>query len=488
MIFDAGTVIERFFAESYKEFSLEDFCSYLKSHGVKLNKEQAEEILNTSDFVYKSKDDKFITKWGVFQDACFSFKPSREEIKKGYFIIGHRCMPFSNHEIAPDDIIVFSNDHIIKSKPNVFSMNFVFDTYSLYGEGFVIPYIIGDKGNKDVTLSSLKYSMPSSISLTSWPLSELRGGKDIQYGDRILCRVLDWEASVINMDVQKVEHPNMEVTKADIERENWYYNLEDRILENIELKGPLESIEDQMSLLFFENKEKLCIENCGSFEEFMARTSKVSFEPYGVESRIWKAGETVPYSGPWNRLLGKDYILFDLLIIFHSSIIDSCIKNDIYKEKIKNSESVVKGLINEFTDKVLSCSPEGLDKLLLNIKKRSDIIASEYNPFSDYIIADTRERALELYLETELLLYSVWSFKGELEEFPQQELIILFQLQSHLIRILEEFENTDDFGSFPVDDIAFSLDGMDDAFKEIDIVLRAFMEDKFEDGFRIFSE
>ncbi len=55
----------------------------------------------------------------------------------------------------------------------------------------------------------------------------------------------------------------------------------------------------------------------------------------------------------------------------------------------------------------------------------------------------------------------------KLEEFPQQELVILVQLFSHIARIVEEMENDYLKDIFPLDDVMLSLDGMEETFEDI---------------------
>ena len=89
--------------------------------------------------------------------------------------------------------------NVVESSAKDFSMNLAMDTFALYGEGYVIPYIFNDKSNTSLALSSVQYSMPQEIRLTCWPLSKISGGKPFHYGDRIICRVISWSDGVVEM-------------------------------------------------------------------------------------------------------------------------------------------------------------------------------------------------------------------------------------------------------------------------------------------------
>lgn len=273
MDIDNSAIIEDFFLSFHDIFTIDEFCHMMKSQGVKLSHDTAQSILDTSDMVFSLVDEEYITRAGVFIGRWFSFMPSAEEIQKGYFILGHRCMPFINPDISPDNILVSDGKILINPKAVSFSMNLALDTFALYGEGYVLPYIFNDHSNKEIPLSSVQYGMPNDIKLTAWPLSKITGGKAIKYGDRILCRVVDWAANIVELRVLPANASD-ELTSDDLEREEWYENFEKGLIEGFETSGPVASIEQQLAFLFLENQQELCIKNCGSAEEFLKHTKK----------------------------------------------------------------------------------------------------------------------------------------------------------------------------------------------------------------------
>ena len=71
------------------------------------------------------------------------------------------------------------------------------------------------------------------------------------------------------------------------------------------------------------------------------------------------------------------------------------------------------------------------------------------------------------------------------ENFPQQELVILSQLYSHVVRLLEEIENVYMRPNFPMDDVSLSLEGMEETFEEISGTLFSALESNRFKGFEI---
>ena len=487
MDFRTNNIIEEYLTEQLDVFSPDEFYKYLKSKGAKVTKSDAAEILHVSDYVFSLVNNEFVTKAGVFTGRWFSFKPSREEVEKGYIIIGHRCIPFVNSDVPPDGICVMSEGNVVESQAQIFSMNLAMDTFALYGEGYILPYIFNDKNNTSIPLSSVQYSMPSEIKLTAWPLKKICGDVDFKYGDRILCRVISWSEGVVEMRPQVSRISDFVISDEAVQREEWYSYFENGLLESFDRHGPASSIEEQLSFLFLENQEQLCTRNCGSVEEFLAHTSKIGFEPYGVESRIWRKGEAVPYSGKWNAPeFDRGMLLTDMALTLTPRVIDAILEDRIYdKKRGKKVSEDFEDVIQTIFPNMAMISPAERRLVLLNIEKRNDILEKMYNQFSDYPVAEMRKRILKLFTRVSELFCAIGGSGIAAENFPQQELVILSQLYSHVVRLLEEIENVYLREHFPADDVSLSLEGMEETFDDISGTLSAALECNRVKGFKI---
>ncbi|MDD5929720.1 MAG: hypothetical protein PUC37_07945 [Spirochaetales bacterium] len=488
--YSSASIISSYLKEQDELFTSEEFFHYLKKSGIKITKAECVELLRSSDYVFSLVNDEYITKAGVFIGRWFSFKPSKEEVNKGSFLIGHRCMPFANSEIPCDSLIVINQGKEIPSSSTVFSMNLAMDVFALYGEGYIIPNIFGDKSNDSLSISSMQYSLPSEIKLTSWPLKSISGKRNFKYGDRILCRVVDWANGVIEMLHMPDSSENFTLSEEKLEREQWYSDFENSFLASMQKHGPVDSIEEQLSLLFLENQEELCKKNCGSVEEFLAHTTKIGFSSYGVENRIWKNGEDVPFLGPWNKNFSNDLIFLDMTVSFSPYIIDAFIEDYIYQKQSGKKMKSFEDLLEDMLPQILRLSSTEKKFVLLNIKKRHDIVEKSYNNFSNFTIAKTRHRCLALFTRVNSLMSEIAcsDYSISLENLPQQEVIILTQLFGHLVRLLEELENNFTRNQFPIDDVELSLDGMEETFDDIEGSLTYALENNKRKGFEIVSD
>ena len=485
MELDDSQIIGEFLRKEQNVFTAAQFQKYLKAHGVKIAKSQIIDLLRSSDFIFTLVNDEYITRAGVFTGRWFSFKPTKEEVSKGKFIIGHRGMPFVNPDISPDCIKVVANGLILPDESEVFSMNLAMDVFALYGEGYILPYILNDHSNNSTPLTSVQYSMPSEVNLTCWSLDKIATSGKFKYGDRILCRVVDWETSCIEMSVID-SSSKMTISQAAIEREEWYTDFENGLLQSFDRNGPASSIEEQLAFLFLENQEQLCIKNCGSAEEFLKHTKKIGFSPFGVENRIWRNGESVPYIGEWNKGLANELVMANMAMSFSPHILDAYLQNHISEELSgkKDLESVPQ-LVEKIVPSVFRMPAEERKVVVLNIEKRRAILKAEYNQFAERPIVAVRKRILELYSQVNELLCSIGCSGLTIESFPQQEMIILSQLFTHINRMLEEIENVFARDFFPVDEVQLSLTGMEDTFEDIGGSLYSALEEKRVSSFEM---
>mgnify|MGYP003413142194 FL=1 len=485
---DISVILRNYFSVQENVFSVSDFIAYLKSKGIKLSFDEALGILNSSNYVFPLINDEFITRAGVFTNKWFSIKPSKEEIKKDRLVLGHRCMPFINPDIPPCDIKIITPTARPFPRFDTFSMNFALDVFAFYGEGYVIPYIINDRANKDFSLQSVQDSLPNQTSLTCWTLSQVAGRK-MNYGERLLCRVVDWPSNTIEVQLIEKELPQnkeeLQITVDDLQRERWYNYFEKGFLESFEKNGPSGSIEEQLALLFLENIDVLCVKNCGSSEEFLRHTKQIGFANYGVESRIWRTNEVVPYVGNWNNEISDELMLAEISSNFTPQIIDAYLHQNLFcKNHLKPTKTIEEIAACIFPPSLIMNKVERT-AILLNLEKRNDILNKKYLGSFDNDIAPLRERTLNLFTQVNKLMCSIGGAKLDMKKFPQSELVILTQLYGHIINIIDELENIFLRLKFPVNDVMLSLNGMEETFIEIKSVLERSKAKLFKESFKI---
>ncbi len=94
---------------------------------------------------------------------------------------------------------------------------------------------------------------------------------------------------------------------------------------------------------------------------------------------------------------------------------------------------------------------------------------------------------LKLFSNVNELVCDIAGSNVSVMDFPQQELVILSQLFSHIVHLLEDVENLVLREQFPVDDVSLSLNGMEETFEDIVYTLKSALESNKYKGFGLVN-
>ncbi len=483
----ADVFIRRFLRTCREPFSAKEFAAILSHTGIRSSVDECEEYLQSNEYVFALQDGLFATRACIFTGQPFSFRPTRREIEKGVFFAGHRCMPFADPEMLPSALTFEYRGRALPTKEVDFDSDAAFDLFALYGEEFSVQYIAADPANGELDLAASDFMLPNNIRLTGFSLEPLTERGEFQCGDRLLCRVKDWDAGVISVSVLPHDGKPMQMNLQDVSRENWYAVLEQALLESFDLAGPCSSIEEQLAIVFLDRRAQLCVKNCGSVEELFGRSKRIGFEQFGVETRLWKIGEDVPAFGQWNYQETEDIRIrggrLELAGDFNSVpyyLADAYIKDQLYRK-----EGDTEQLLTSLFPGAASLSASQRNKVLLHLNNRRAILSHKYNRFADYDIGEVRRDALEFFSEVNRLVYLIDVSDTDLALYPQQPLVILSQIFSHVLHIIELIESDPASAGRDICEIQLSLDGMEYNFENISDELESVIEDEKKNGFMI---
>lgn len=479
-----------------KVFSVQDLVKYLEKNGITLTQGELAQYLEQSPLVFPLEGNLYITKAGVFTGMLFSIKPTSTECDQGAFAVGSRCMPFLNSESCFDYSFFCEEHPLLETKVIKVSSDLAIDIFGQYGEEYAPQYIAADPANAFLHLEENDFQLPAEVYLTALDMSYLVEHCAFKKGDRLLCYVTDWCSGLVNI---KVIHEGDDVFGTGAvarAREKWYQNLEEGLLKIFDKMGPCSSIEEQLADVFFENKKALNVPSCGSVQEYLEKyAKKVSASEYfGVETRLWKKGESVPAVGAWNM---KDLEMFEEHFKSYSEegkwqtfsyshpdyILDQYIFNMLFE---RSKENDLNALLDKIYPEDYCISDSDRKALLLNLTRRHDTIQPTYNWFADQEEGPVRKKALEVYSEVSLLVFKIDRSGCSLALYPQQELVILSQLYSHITRMLEEIDSCGCSGE-EARTILSSLEGMKWNFEEIAGPLEAVLEKHHLKGFKVIK-
>lgn len=482
----ADFVVRQFLRTYLDAFSIDEFRVMLSRIGVKSSNEECIEFLESDETVFALANGMYITRASAFTGQFFSFRPSRKEIEKKMFVVGHRCIPFVDSEILCCAIQFRFNGNLLNTCVDEFDSAFALDHYFLYGEEYSTQYIAADPSNSGLNLAALDFVLPAKVNLTCIDMKPLLEA-GFTLGDRLLCKVVNWDESIVEVNILKRNQSPYQMTLQDVGRENWYRLLETILLQSFDTLGPTRSIEEQLALVFADRHAELCIKNCGSIEKLFSRTKKIGFELFGVETRLWHKGIDVPAVGKWNsrnlQEAAKELPAFGTEILAEplpQFMIDAYVRDQIYKNEI-DYEKIFHDLYPNFYR-----FPLVQQKImLLNIKSRHDIISSKYNRFADFNLGPVRHRALQLFVTVNDLVCSIDMAGTDLSRYPQQELVILSQIFGHTMRLIDSMENDSAVILEEINEVSLSIEGMFFNFEGICGSLKKVLESEARNGFSV---
>lgn len=444
-------------------FTAKELLAMLCGLGHKLTLSELKDFLDNDARVFALQRNMYITRTGAFTNQIFSFIPTQREVEQKVFVPGDRCIPFVDLDLLSFALTFEFLGQELPKKEFATDCNTARDMFCLYGDEFSAQYISSDPACKDLHIAENNFELPLKMNLTGISMEPIFEKVDFKYGDRLLCRVYDWDKGIIEIIPVLTHKLNpFQISREDMERQKWYENLENALLESFDSMGPCSGIEEQLANVFYEHRKDLCVPDCGSIHEFLDTSKKVGLELFGVETRLWFKGRDVPAVGKWNEGMYVDdgrAIPFFMLPDF---VIDCYIKDQMY-EKRNNIQEIIEKVI----PKDIPISKDEKKMLALQIENRNAILRKNYNWFADFANGSLRHRALKLFTEVGSLVCELDCDNKELDQLPQQELVTLSQLYTHISRILEILSADSDCEEDEACAMELSLEGMEMNFEDI---------------------
>lgn len=481
-----AVTIENFltnFLKSFPEpFSAKELLYMLNALGFDFTLDDLVDFLDNDPRIFALQKKMYITHAGAFTGKVFSIVLTPKELENKVLIPGDRCVPFVDSEMLPTSLKFEFLGKKLKTKLIELDKLAALDLFTLYGDEYSVQYLASDPACKNLHIAENDFELPQKVTLTGIDLKPVLKELDFKGGDRLLCRVKDWGAGLVELYplAEKKEIP-YSITERDFERQKWNENLESALLASFDRMGPCASIDEQLANVFYEHSKELCVSTCGSIHEFLRWSKKVDIEYFGVESRLWFKGKEIPAVGKWNLDCYSDGDINNFPFIARPAfIIDSFIKDQCYEKKNDVPELIKKIIPDENL-----LSEKDRKKLTMQIEDRNAALRKTYNWFADFAFGAIRHRALNLFLEVESFVNDIDCNNKEFQQLPQQEMVTLSQLFSHVSRILEITSGEAECEDDETYAMQLSLEGMEENFAEIKPMISAAMNDVRKKRFKV---
>ncbi len=464
---DIDSLIARYVYNAQMPFSLYEMFTTLQ-----LNAEEsgyAHYFIDSNMAVFEMGD-YYVSRPGYFLNKPFSVLPTRFEITSKCLIVGHRCMPFANPDILSCEFTFFYNRRPVPKKVIELYTGDLFEYFSLFGEEFVPQYFCLDPANKDFDFLACNYELPGKMNATVLDMTSIFDECDFKTGDRLILKMTNWQEGIFELSVKKDLRSNIfESTPETVIRSFWFDVFEQKMLESFEQFGPRSSIDEQIAIAYV-LADKLGInEFSGSVEELVKRSKKIEAKEFGVETRLWfkdreiDAFATGMHSQSAEKLPEINKLFLTIGVPVSEPLIDALLYDSLYRQE-KNCDDILPRLMLENDEQLpkrerLFC--------LLHLEKRRAILSRDYNWFADHEYGKLRQKILDLYSKMLAFVYSLSAANASPEKLPQQPLVVLSQLFSHLGRMLESLSVSGAVSDEDIEGMYLSLEGMEYSFEDI---------------------
>ena len=273
-------------------FELDEVVSHLrKIEPARINRlaAEVEALINSQNLAFPAGKERWVSRRGCFEPLTFVFNPTRLELVNGIFIPGHRCIPFANANLLPQEYTFFWQSSPIPFTTTEGPPEEFYPFYSIFGEEYAPQYVARDNDENEEAFNSDPYDDPPEVSVKTLDMRNIYRETSFVPGDRFTVRTMNWKAGFFELKkVSKAEWDEAEL-------QAWQRAAEEGFEESFNNLGPASCTEEQISYAYWFGPSRMREIPAYSLEEFLyKKTDKIETVTYGIETRFWYAGREIP--------------------------------------------------------------------------------------------------------------------------------------------------------------------------------------------------
>ncbi|GHV76261.1 hypothetical protein AGMMS49942_10820 [Spirochaetia bacterium] len=445
------------FLESNRDpFTLDDALGFIRLLDFSRNPHLAEEItafIDSQNIAFRLKPGKWLSRRGCFEPLRFVISPTRPELLNGMLIPGHRCVPFANPALMPQEYTFFFKGRqipfsSIEGPPEEF-----YPYYTIFGEEYAPQYVAKDNPNNESAFNEDPYEDPPDVSIQTLDMRNLYRELAFVPGDRFVVRTRDWREGAFELE------PVRKDAWSKVDLYAWQEAAEGGFEESFKTLGPGASTEEQIAYAYWYGGKRMRDVPAYSLEDFLyEQTDRIETTAYGIETRFWFAGKEIPDRNGLDVLHKEsrsggpvsDYVV-------QSYVWDSLYRRD------KDIGALIKRIIPP-TVKMDEADREYLTEFVSELLVEFEPL---YSPFKDAGMGPIRQRMGELH--TAVIDLAARLHKGDINNswLPKHTFIILSQIQSHAAGVLEELDTDTPPPPDELEAMDNSLDSMIETYEDI---------------------
>jgi hypothetical protein len=467
------------FLENVTEpFTLENVVAFVRMLVPQKNNRLAKEItalIDSRNIAFRLGDNQWVSRRGCFEPIEFVISPSRLELLNGILIPGHRCVPFANPVLMPQEYVFYWRGAEVPATTTESSPEELYPYYTVFGEEYAPQYVARDNPENEDAFNSDPYEDPPEVSIHTLDMRNIYRETSFVPGDRFVVKTLDWKAGLFELD--RVGKDAW--SQADLYA--WSEAAEAGFRDSFEYLGPGSSTDEQIAYAYWYGGKRMRELPAYSLEEFLyEKTEQIEIAAYGIETRFWYAGKEIPDRKNLEGALPAadrtfiEDVLFQQGIPISEYVIQSYVKDSLYRNDTEIAHIVERIIPRSIgaDERVLACVADYVTDVLEEFTRL-------YTLFADQAMGPIRQRVGELH--TAVIDLSARLRKGDIDPswLPKHTFVVLSQIQGHAASVMEDLDVDEAPAETELEAMDNSLDSMIETYEDIKELI-----DEALDGFR----
>ncbi|MDR3355985.1 MAG: plasmid pRiA4b ORF-3 family protein [Spirochaetaceae bacterium] len=478
MTSDQEDALYSFLDETCTAFTLKDVTWKIRSRDSKrFGRLQAEiaNLFNNRRIAFPVEDNKWLSRRGLFDGARFSITPARSELLNGILIPGHRCVPFANPFVPPQNYKFFWKDSLIGVSTAEGSPEEFYPFFSIYGEEYAPQYIAQENPENEIAYGADPFEDPGEVSIKALDMRHIYREEAFVPGDRFLVTIEDWKACIF-----RLEHIAAGAWKKENLKE-WMDIAEEAFFQSFRNLGPGSTTDEQIAWAYFYGGKRMMDVPAYSLEEFLyEKTDKFSVTTFGLESRFWYAGKEIP---DYRTLQGvktqSDETPVERLLLQHNIPVSEYVIQSYIKDAMYRGEDNADRIVDRIVPPSCGINKWDAEYLAAYISDTLKELRRFYSVFTDQKAGPIRQEVCELHTAVIDLACRLKRDGIDYSILPKHTFIVLSQIQIYTSSILEDLDVEEQPSETELTAIDNSMDEMLEIFDEIKEMI-----DKSRDTFR----
>jgi hypothetical protein len=467
MTFNQEDALYDFLENATGQFTLDAITAYVKAVDNKRVSRLSIEIagyLDTQKLAFPRGPKKWISRRGCFEDARFVIKPSRMELLNGILIPGHRCVPFANPVLLPQEYVFYWKKKPIPVSDTEGAPEEFYPYYTVLGEEYAAQYVARDNPENESAFTD-DFDDPAEVSIRTLDMRNIYRETGFVPGDRFVAKIIDWKNG--GFELEKVAKDTW--SEADLAQ--WQLAAEEGFEASFRNLGPGLSTEEQIAHAYFYGGRRIRDVPAYSLEEFLfEKTDRIEVVPYGIETRFWFVGKEIPDAAELVDMLRiPDKTLVESVLTAKKVPISEYMIQAYVRDALFRNEADISELLLRIVPPVIAQTLKDTDWdiFIEYVAEIFEEFREEYSLFKDVSLGPVRQRAAELHTAVIEFVAGLRSDGINAAYLPRHTFIILSQIQNHTAALLDELDTDEKLPESELDAMENALDGMNDTFEEV---------------------